>query len=58
MRTSPLKVMTNQQHIPGANSRGTNFVATSDWVYILQGSRCQASGYHHGGDEEDFLPAC
>jgi outer membrane protein assembly factor BamB len=38
----PLKVITNQQHIPGANVRGTNFVATSDWVYIVQGSRCLA----------------
>jgi outer membrane protein assembly factor BamB len=38
----PLKVITNQQHIPGANVRGTNFVATPDLVYIVQGSRCLA----------------
>ena len=36
----PLTVITNQRHIPGANARGTNFVATSDWVYVAQGSRC------------------
>jgi outer membrane protein assembly factor BamB len=38
----PLRVITNQAHIPGANVRGTNFVATSDWVYVVQGSRCNA----------------
>ncbi len=37
---APLTVKTNQQHIPGANARGTNFVATSDCVYVLQGNRC------------------
>jgi outer membrane protein assembly factor BamB len=36
----PLKVITNQQHIPGANARGTNFITTSDWVYVIQGSQC------------------
>jgi outer membrane protein assembly factor BamB len=38
----PLKVITNQAHIPGANARGTNFVATSDLVYVIQGNRCHA----------------
>ena len=38
----PLTVITNQMHIPGANARGTNFVATPNWVYILQGSTCHA----------------
>ncbi len=54
----PLKVITNQQHIPGANARGTNFVATSDWVYILQGSRCQALDITTGEMKKVFsLPA-
>ncbi|RPI24432.1 MAG: hypothetical protein EHM61_17080 [Acidobacteria bacterium] len=39
-KDAPLTVKTNQQHIPGANARGTNFIATADWVYVLQGNRC------------------
>ena len=31
---------TNQSHIPGANARGTNFVATLDKVYIIHGKSC------------------
>ncbi len=54
----PLKVITNQQHIPGANARGTNFVATSDWVYVLQGSRCHALDITTGEMKKVFsLPA-
>ena len=30
----------NQLHIPGANSRGTNFVATQDKLYIIDGAKC------------------
>ncbi|MFC1508661.1 PQQ-binding-like beta-propeller repeat protein [Candidatus Omnitrophota bacterium] len=30
----------NQVHIPGANIRGTNYIATKDRVYVLQGGRC------------------
>jgi len=30
----------NQIHLPGANSRGTNFVATLDYVYVIQGGEC------------------
>jgi hypothetical protein len=54
----PLKVITNQRHIPGANARGTNFVATSDWVYVLQGSRCQLLDITTGEMKKVFsLPA-
>ncbi|MCL5742825.1 MAG: PQQ-binding-like beta-propeller repeat protein [Acidobacteria bacterium] len=54
----PLKVITNQQHIPGANARGTNFVATTDWVYVLQGNRCQALDIETGEMKKTFsLPA-
>lgn len=28
----------NQEHLPGANSRGTNFVATRDEVFVAQGT--------------------
>jgi outer membrane protein assembly factor BamB len=30
----------NQRHIPGANVRGTNFVATTDRVYVIQEAKC------------------
>ncbi|MHC4395547.1 MAG: outer membrane protein assembly factor BamB family protein [Planctomycetota bacterium] len=30
----------NQVHIPGANVRGTNFVATSELVYVISGQNC------------------
>jgi len=38
----PLTVIVNQVHMPGANARGTNFIATPDLVYVLQGNRCHA----------------
>ena len=37
---NPLDVTYNQTHIPGANSRGTNYVAAPDKVYILVGGDC------------------
>lgn len=39
-KDTPLSTAYNQVHIPGANSRGTNFVATPDRVYILQAAEC------------------
>ena len=37
---TPTSTNYNQVHIPGANIRGTNFVATTDRVYIIQGRSC------------------
>lgn len=37
----PLSTIYNQVHLPGANSRGANFVAATDGVYVIQGNRCQ-----------------
>jgi outer membrane protein assembly factor BamB len=37
---TPLSPAYNQLHIPGANSRGTNFVATPEGVYLVAGSKC------------------
>ena len=31
----------NQGHIPGANTRGTNFVATEDKLYVLEEKNCR-----------------
>lgn len=36
----PLDPKYNQVHIPGANGRGTNYVATEDRVYLVEGRRC------------------
>jgi len=37
---TPLGTDYNQVHIPGANSRGTNYVATDEGVYLALGSSC------------------
>jgi hypothetical protein len=37
---NPLDPKTNQGHIPGANSRGTNFIATKEFVYAIEGTNC------------------
>ncbi|MFB3904508.1 MAG: PQQ-binding-like beta-propeller repeat protein [Acidobacteriota bacterium] len=55
---APLTVKTNQRHIPGANARGTNFIATSDWVYVLQGNQCHVLDIRTGERVNIFsLPA-
>ncbi len=36
----PLNTAYNQEHIPGVNTRGTNYVVTEDWVYVVQGYSC------------------
>ena len=38
---TPTNPSYNQEHIPGANTRGTNFVATSDGVYIIDDNDCR-----------------
>ncbi len=37
-KEAPTDTRYNQVHIPGANARGTNFVATVDSVYVIQGT--------------------
>ncbi|NBR86485.1 MAG: hypothetical protein EBS84_13455 [Proteobacteria bacterium] len=37
----PLSTIYNQKHIPGANGRGANFVATEDSVYVAVRDVCQ-----------------
>ncbi|MCK5281726.1 MAG: hypothetical protein KAK04_24410, partial [Cyclobacteriaceae bacterium] len=36
----PLNTAYNQEHLPGVNTRGTNFVVTNDFVYVVQGYSC------------------
>ncbi|MCH2131411.1 MAG: PQQ-binding-like beta-propeller repeat protein [Pirellulaceae bacterium] len=38
---TPLSTKYNQVHIPGANGRGTNFVATDEEIYVVVGSHCK-----------------
>ncbi|MCB1089741.1 MAG: PQQ-binding-like beta-propeller repeat protein, partial [Verrucomicrobiae bacterium] len=38
----------NQKHIPGANGRGTNFVATPDSVYVAIGGECRVLDARNG----------
>ncbi len=44
----------NQKHIPGANVRGTNFVATPDHVYVIQEGQCHALDVKTGQTEQVF----
>ncbi len=37
---TPLNPAYNQVHIPGANARGTNFVATQESIYLAVGNEC------------------
>ncbi len=34
---APLITQYNQEHIPGVNTRGTNYIVTPDFVYVAQG---------------------
>jgi outer membrane protein assembly factor BamB len=44
----------NQKHIPGANTRGTNFVATPDHVYVIQEAQCHVLDVKTGQTERVF----
>jgi outer membrane protein assembly factor BamB len=37
---NPLDTKYNQVHLPGANARGTNFIATREFVYAIEGTNC------------------
>jgi len=40
-KDTPLSTAYNQVHIPGANGRGTNYVATEKEVFVVVGNRCE-----------------
>ncbi|MEN6424669.1 MAG: PQQ-binding-like beta-propeller repeat protein, partial [Phycisphaerales bacterium] len=47
-----------QNHIPGANARGTNFVATADRIYVVQGDECHVLDPETGRTRQVFsLPS-
>jgi len=37
---NPLDTKYNQVHLPGSNARGTNFIATREYVYVIEGDKC------------------
>jgi outer membrane protein assembly factor BamB len=37
---NPLDTQYNQEHLPGSNSRGTNFIATKEFVYLIEDNKC------------------
>ena len=37
---NPLIPKYNQVHLPGSNSRGTNYIATKEYVYLIEGDKC------------------
>ena len=37
---NPLDPKYNQEHLPGSNARGTNFIATKEFVYLIEGNKC------------------
>lgn len=40
-KETPLDPSYNQVHIPGANARGTNFVVTPEFIYVVVGDHCE-----------------
>ncbi len=46
----PLNPAYNQVHIPGANGRGTNYIATEEAIYVAIGSACHVLDAETGQD--------
>jgi len=51
---NPLDTKYNQVHIPGANARGTNFIATKEYVYAIEGNRCHLLDINTGKEVRTF----
>lgn len=45
---TPLSTQYNQRHIPGANARGTNYIATTDEVYLAMQHECHVLDTSNG----------
>lgn len=54
---NPLDTKYNQVHLPGANARGTNFIATKEYVYLIEGSKCNVLDIRNGETISVFTPA-
>ncbi len=53
---NPLDTKYNQVHIPGSNARGTNFIATKEFVYMIEGSKCMLIDIKTGKIAREFAP--
>ena len=53
-KDAPLDTAYNQVHIPGANGRGTNFVATDEEVFIALGNRCEVLDARTGATRREI----
>jgi hypothetical protein len=41
-------------HLPGSNSRGTNFIATKEYVYLIEGNKCSLIDIETGRVAKEF----
>ena len=53
-KETPTDTRYNQVHIPGANVRGTNFVATLDALYVIQGNEAHVLDAVNGATKNVF----
>ena len=51
---NPLVQKTNQVHLSGANSRGTNFIVTKEFVYVIEGAKCNLLDINTGQTVKTF----
>jgi len=51
---NPLDPKYNQVHLPGANARGTNFIATKEFVYLIEGNKCNLIDIRTGEIDKVF----
>ncbi len=45
---NPLIPKYNQVHLPGSNARGTNYIATREFVYLIEGNKCNVIDINTG----------
>jgi outer membrane protein assembly factor BamB len=53
-KDTPLDTAYNQKHIPGANVRGTNYVVTPEFVYLVNGAKCMLIDSLTGETKHEF----
>ena len=53
---NPLDTKYNQVHLPGVNARGTNFICTKEFVYVIEGNKCHLINIETGELAETFDP--
>jgi len=50
----PLDPKYNQVHLPGSNARGTNYIATKEYVYLIEGDKCHVIDIKTGALVDSF----